>query len=257
MNTKKFVCECCKFNTNNRTHFNEHNLTSKHINNFEQRVAIHKIHICNICNISCKSPTSWWRHKKHCNYNIINNTKININLYLNENCNNAPNFIDTMKNLNIGENYKENILKNGYVNTICDIIKEQLSKLPIDELPIHCVKNEDEFQHIMHIRHENKWVKETELHWTNKIYKYYLNDYNSDDGQSEDDKQIIFQCLKQMEENIMIQIRNKYGNTFCDRGDIRYAPNQIKIIKCLLECVKLEKIFYIKIIENTKALNNK
>lgn len=174
----------------------------------------------------------------------------NINLFLNEKCGKAPNFIDTLKSLKIDNNYNDNILNNGYVNTVCDIIKTQLSALPITERPIHCIKDENIQQNILHIRHDNQWETETELQWTNSIHNDWHSDYNSEDEPDETDKQIIFQCLKQIEENIISQLRQKYG--FYDgrnKNEIEYALNKIKVVKCLLQYVKMEKIELYKIIE--------
>lgn len=184
------------------------------------------------------------------NNNTDNSTNFNINLFLNEKCGKAPNFIDTLKSLKIDNNYNDNVLNNGYVNTVCDIIKTQLSALPITERPIHCIKDENIQQNILHIRHDNQWETETELQWTNSIHNDWHSDYNSEDEPDETDKQIIFQCLKQIEENIINQLRQKYG--FYDgrnKNEIEYALNKIKVVKCLLQYVKMEKIELYKIIE--------
>ena len=56
--------------------------------------------------------------------------------------------------------------------------------------------------------------------------------------------------MKQIEENIINQLRQKYG--FYDgrnKNEIEYALNKIKVVKCLLQYVKMEKIELYKIIE--------
>ena len=186
--------------------------------------------------------------------NNNNNNDFNINVYLNENIHNAPNFIELMGQIMIDKTYREKVIKNGYVNTICGLMTEKIETVPLLQRPIYCITNEDGNQNIVHIRHENKWKKETELEWTSNIYKYY----NGDDDNDEAEKNIIFKSLKQMEDTVMEQIKELYSNSVrCKiiereaESEMSFVANKMKIISCLLEHIKLDKKELLKIIEDT------
>jgi len=185
--------------------------------------------------------------------NNQNNQNYNVNLFLNEHCNNAKNFMDMINGIKLDTEYHEYISSADYVNTIVRLIKTELDKIPIAERPIHCIKNEDENQQILHIRHDNRWKKETELEWTQQIHNYYIDD---EDEPSEEDKKIIFYALKQMEDNIIEQIQLLYQHTKKLTPTIReyktemdYIPNKMRIIKCLLEQVNVSREELNKIID--------
>ena len=174
-----------------------------------------------------------------------NNHNFNVNLFLNEHCNKAKNFIDMINGIQLDTEYHEYISSADYVSTIVRLIKTELEKLPIIERPIHCIKNEDDHQQILHIRHENQWKKETELEWTQQIHNYYIND---EDEPSEEDRKVIFYALKKMEDNIIEQIQILYQNTKKLKPTMReyktemgYVPNKMRIIKCLLEQVNISR----------------
>jgi hypothetical protein len=57
--------------------------------------------------------------------------------------------------------FREYTWIHDYVSHVFQLIKNEIDKMPIDERPIHCIKNEDERQKILHIRHDNKWETET------------------------------------------------------------------------------------------------
>jgi hypothetical protein len=182
--------------------------------------------------------------------NITNhqNNNFNVNLILNENFTQAKNFVDMIQNICVEGPYPDKISSENYVSRVFQLIKNEIDKMPIDERPIHCIKNEDERQKILHIRHDNKWETETELEWTSQIHNYYLDD--GDEPTPEEEK-IIFNGLKQLEENIIAEIA-KLNNTKTQREysyETVHPPNKVRIIKCLLEYVNIEKPELLKIIE--------
>jgi hypothetical protein len=73
-NAKKYVCELCDYNTYNKTDFNKHILTRKHIKNKNETIVKQNETIitekssnllCN-CGLFFNSRTTMWRHKKKC-----------------------------------------------------------------------------------------------------------------------------------------------------------------------------------------------
>jgi len=249
-------------------------------------------HICNKCNKKFKGQSGLWNHKSKCKIieiideemketmkeiknmmvdikstcqpsctnienqtnQINNNNSFNVNLILNENFTKGINFLDMIKNMEVDTTYQPTISSENYVIKVVQMLKNELDKIPIDERPIQCIKCEDEHQQILHIRHENKWNKETELEWTQQIHNYYIDD--GDQPKPEEEK-IIFNGLKQLEENIVKEIAKLYSNNIQREYsyEIGHPPNKVRIIKCLLEYVNIEKNDLLRIIE--KAYYNK
>ena len=183
-----------------------------------------------------------------------NNNNFNVNLFLNEHCTNATNFIDMINGIQLDTEYHEYITSADYVDSIVRMIKTELDKLPVVDRPIHCIRNEDENQQILHIRHNNKWNKETELEWTQQIHNYYIDD---DEEPTEENKKIIFYALKQMEDNIIEQIQKLYqhtGKLIATKREYKtemgYVPNKMRIIKCLIEHVNISREELNKIIDD-------
>jgi hypothetical protein len=286
----KYCCNVCVFNTNYKNRYNTHLTSHRHkqkIDNSDQ-ISIFS-YICNKCERSFKSNSGLWSHKSKCTFQKIeivddemketmkeiknmmvdiksncqpsctnienqtnqinnNNNNINVNLILNENFTKSINFLDMIKNMEVDKTYQPTISSENYVLKVVQMLKNELDKLPIDERPIQCIKNEDEHQQILHIRHENKWNKETELEWTQQIHNYYLDD--GDEATKEEEK-IIFNGLKQLEENIIKEIAKLYSSNIQREYsyEIGHPPNKVRIIKCLLEYVNIEKNDLLHIIE--------
>jgi len=277
MSDFKYNCDNCGIHTNSKQIYNRHILRNRHIQ--MQQLDIFTF-VCDICKKRFKGQPGLWHHSKKCKkqpeinveeltekvdkitdllvdiktnqqpttaitQNNQNNNNFNVNLYLNENCTNVKNFIDMINDIQLDTEYHDYISSSDYVNSIVRMIKTELDKLPPIERPIQCIKNEDENQQILHIRHNNKWKKETELEWTQQIHNYYIDD---EDEPQEEDKKVIFYALKQMEDNIIEQIQKLYqhtGNLTSTKREYKcemdYVPNKMRIIKCLLEHVNMDK----------------
>jgi hypothetical protein len=96
------------------------------------------------------------------NNNTINgnvNNKFNLNVFLNEQCKDAINFADFVKNIEITYEDLENNAQLGFVNGISKIFLDNLKQLGINERPIHCT---DVKRETMYIKDEDKWTKETD-----------------------------------------------------------------------------------------------
>lgn len=284
----KFSCDSCVFFSNSMQTYNRHLLSHRHRERVENSDMF--MYNCIKCNRTFKCQSGAWKHSSKCNFqkieivddemketmkeiknmmvdiksncqhphstnienqtNQINNNNINVNLILNENFTKSINFLDMIKNMEVDKTYQPTISSENYVSKVVQMLKNELDKLPIDERPIQCIKNEDEHQQILHIRHENKWNKETELEWTQQIHNYYIDD---GDEASKEEEKIIFNGLKQLEENIIKEIAKLYScNSNIQREysyEIGHPPNKVRIIKCLLEYVNIEKNDLLSIIE--------
>jgi hypothetical protein len=277
MSSFKYNCNNCAIHTNLTQTYSRHLQSKRH----KQQIDSDQfIYACEKCNKKFKCNSGRWRHSKKCKkqpeinveeltekvdkitdllvdiktnqqpttaitQNNQNHNNFNVNLFLNENCTNAKNFIDMINGIQLDTEYHEYISSADYVDSIVRLIKSELDKLPIIERPIHCIKNEDENQQILHIRHNNTWSKETELEWTQQIHNYYIDD---EDEPADENKKIIFYAIKQMEDNIIEQIQKLYehtgklGSTKREyKCEMNYVPNKMRIIKCLIEHVNMDK----------------
>lgn len=284
----KYECDKCKYKTNSKTNYDKHLKTKKHssVKNVTEMV-------CKTCNQYMNSRVSLWRHSQVCiekenteglrceinelknimmdiknnphpttiTNNNNNNNNFNVNLFLNENFTNAHNFMDTINSIMIERGYKDYMKIHGYVSSVCGMIKDKIDEMPFTQRPIHCIKDEDSNQNILHIRHDNKWKKETELEWTQEIHNYYSGE--TSDDKPDEEKKIIFEGLKKMEENIIARLKEVHGKSpqykVFEReaaGEMNYVPNKLKIIKCLLEYINVDKPELIRILETPNTEND-
>ena len=88
-----------------------------------------------------------------------NNQRFNINLFLNEQCKDAINFSDFVKNIQISYEDLENNAQLGFVNGISKIFLDNLKQLDVTERPIHCT---DVKRETMYIKDENTWTKQSD-----------------------------------------------------------------------------------------------
>jgi hypothetical protein len=99
------------------------------------------------------------------NTSIVNNNtnnsnnKFNINLFLNEQCKDAFNFTEFVKNIEISYQDLENNAQLGFVQGISKIFMDNLKQLGVNERPIHCT---DIKRETMYIKDEDKWNKEVD-----------------------------------------------------------------------------------------------
>lgn len=99
------------------------------------------------------------------NNNIINNNqKVNINMFLNNNCKDAINFADFIDRIEVSQNDLENNAHMGFIEGISKIFMDNLKQLSVFERPIHCT---DLKREIMYIKDEDKWQKEDDDHKLN------------------------------------------------------------------------------------------
>ena len=124
----------------------------------EQSKSIEKIMIQNT-EIFSKALESNKIITTNSNNTINNNNKFNINVFLNEQCKDAFNFTEFVKNIEISYQDLENNAQLGFVQGISKIFIDNLRQLGINERPIHCT---DVKRETMYIKDENKWTKEVD-----------------------------------------------------------------------------------------------
>ena len=97
--------------------------------------------------------------------NNNNNQKFNINVFLYEQCKDAMNFSDFVKNLVVSREDLENNAQLGFVNGVSKILIDSLKQLSKTERPIHCT---DVKRETMYIKDEDKWTREEDSIKINK-----------------------------------------------------------------------------------------
>ena len=91
------------------------------------------------------------------NNNISNNVNYNINVFLNEQCKDAMNLTDFVKNIHCQIQDLEYTGKAGYVAGISKMLIDNLSNLEVTKRPIHCT---DVKRKSMYVKKDNEWKKD-------------------------------------------------------------------------------------------------
>jgi hypothetical protein len=276
MNSYKYNCETCVFHTNIRQNYTYHMNSKRHkdtVNNINLYT-----HVCLKCKKKYMSSAGLMKHNSKCVIsepvtnismeeikNILTEIKANqkpttitntntnnnsINFILNENFKGTKNFIDMINSIPLLPVYPPTISSSDYVDTIVNMLKTEIDKFPIAERPIQCIKDEDDNQKILHIRHLDEWYKEKEIDWTTQIHNSSLGD---DDAPTETEEKIIFQSIKQMEKQILHKIGILYGRDV-QRDysyEVDHPANKIRIIKYILEYINIERETLLKLIDET------
>jgi len=89
-----------------------------------------------------------------------NNQKFNLNFFLNEQCKDAINFSDFIKNLKVTQEDLRNNGQLGFVEGMSKILIDNLNKLTLYERPIHCT---DIKRETLHIKDDDVWHKEEDV----------------------------------------------------------------------------------------------
>jgi len=86
-----------------------------------------------------------------------NNNQFNLQVFLNEDCKDALNFSDFIKQIQVSLTDLENQAENGYIKGITKIFIENLQGLGMNKRPIHCT---DKKRRTLYIKENNEWDKE-------------------------------------------------------------------------------------------------
>ena len=180
----KFSCKFCEVECSYKSEYNRHILTTKHksllgglvkssqeidyaivlnavlsdnkeLRNFIiEQATEHKKDTIDIVNKVIENS----KVNNTINGNVTNNNqKFNINMFLNEQCKDAMNLSDFIKNIEVSYEDLENNAQLGFVNGISKIIMDNLKQLGVNERPIHCT---DLKRETMYIKDDNKWTRE-------------------------------------------------------------------------------------------------
>tara|TARA_B100000683_G_scaffold103102_1_gene101783 strand:- start:2199 stop:3221 length:1023 start_codon:yes stop_codon:yes gene_type:complete len=91
------------------------------------------------------------------NFNNCGNQNISIKVFLNENCKDALNLTDFVKNIKVTLEDLAYTKNNGYIDGVTNIIKKQLEDLKPTERPIHC---SDKKRLKFYVKENDKWEKD-------------------------------------------------------------------------------------------------
>jgi len=157
---------------------------------------------------------------KNNNQTVINNTtnsnnKFNINVFLNEQCKDAINFADFVKNIEVSQDDLHNTGQLGFVDGISKIILDNLKQLSINERPIHCT---DIKRETMYIKDEDKWNKEEDdtklrnaIQTVSRKSMKTLNDWKQVNPDYEDgDSEFSQECLSMQRHSVAGDDREVY-----------------------------------------------
>ena len=129
------------------------------------------------------------------NNTINNNQKLNINIFLNEQCKDALNMNDFIKSINISLEQLDFTKKNGLALGLSNAIVENMNKLSLYERPMHCT---DIKRETLYIKEEDKWTKdENKEKIKNAIKKASGKNYNALQNWKSNNPDFINDDLKQ------------------------------------------------------------
>ena len=129
------------------------------------------------------------------NNTINNNQKLNINIFLNEQCKDALNMNDFIKSIEISLEQLDYTKKNGLALGLSNAIVENMNKLSLYERPMHCT---DIKRETLYIKEEDKWTKdENKEKIKNAIKKASGKNYNALQNWKSNNPDFINDHLKQ------------------------------------------------------------
>lgn len=186
----------------------------------KQPVSQAKTECCRHCNQLFKSKATRWRHEKFCNNRpniefesnmIIEELKkdkeqllktisemapkignrINIQVFLNEECKNAMNFADFIESIPLTLNDLEYTYKNGKLEGVSNVIIKELEVMGKTERPLHCNKN-----NTIYVKDKDEWQEDVNNAKLKTTIETVENDHlkliqeweQSNEGWMDDDK---------------------------------------------------------------------
>ena len=92
------------------------------------------------------------------NNNTNSNNTFNVQLFLENDCKNAKSIQDFLRSIEINHEHLVSMIKDGYVDTISNILIQALNKMEITERPLHCT---DLKRETVYIKDKESWNKST------------------------------------------------------------------------------------------------
>ena len=193
-----YSCDICKFKTDYIERYRIHEKSKKHKKNIENS---DKKHCCIYCGKHYKYKSGLCKHKRKCgplnklidvkletitkkldelesrpqqiinnnttNNNTMNNT-MNIQAFLNNECGNALNFIDFMRDLLVTVDDVLRMGNIGFVESYNELVTNKIVNMELRERPTHC-SNKQKLN--FYVKHNDTWLQDKE----NEILKRSIN----------------------------------------------------------------------------------
>jgi len=93
-------------------------------------------------------------------HNKNNNNHVSINVFLNEQCKDAINFEDFINQIQVTRDDIVNNAEVGFIDGMCDIVTNNLDKIPLQIRPIHCT---DLKRKTLYMRNNDTWTKDNNV----------------------------------------------------------------------------------------------
>jgi len=149
------------------------------------------------------------------NNTINNNQKLNINIFLNEQCKDALNMNEFIKSIEISLEQLDYTKKNGLALGLSNAILENMNKLSLYERPMHCT---DIKRETLYIKEEDKWTKdENKEKIKNAIKKASGKNYNALQEWKSNNPDFIDNNLKQEDFSNMVSTIGKLSQEIDNR----------------------------------------
>lgn len=149
------------------------------------------------------------------NNTINNNQKLNINIFLNEQCKDALNMNEFIKSIEISLEQLDFTKKNGLAIGLSNAIVENMNKLSLYERPMHCT---DIKRETLYIKEEDKWSKdENKEKIKNAIKKASGKNYNALQNWKNNNPDFINSDIKQEDFSNIISTIGKLSNEIDNR----------------------------------------
>jgi hypothetical protein len=174
-----FSCEVCDYTTVRSNDWDKHVSTRKHQleTNGNQKVA----QACDVCGRQYESRSGLWKHKQLCmpehnpDTNALIQTliheirqagptththvenRVNINVFLHQQCSDAVDFRDFLSNLSITVDDLERTGEEGYIAGMSRLLLSQLSSMDLRQRPIHCA---DKKRLHFYVRNDDEWSRD-------------------------------------------------------------------------------------------------
>jgi len=197
---KKYYCKTCDYYCRNKNNWKRHLLTTKHKKALSGKKGL--IINCPLCAKSFSSRSGIWKHNKRVHKkverskivknlenlenleNLVKNVdeklnrmmkktdnqihKISINVFLNEHCKHAMNWVDFVDKISVSLDDLMKTKHIGYIGGISNIFLKNLEDMPTRERPIHC---SDTKRMKFYVMDDNKWEKDGGEKITQAIHK--------------------------------------------------------------------------------------
>ena len=149
------------------------------------------------------------------NNTINNNQKLNINIFLNEQCKDALNMNEFIKSIEISLEQLDYTKKNGLALGLSNAIVENMNKLSLYERPMHCT---DIKRETLYIKEQDKWSKdENKEKIKNAIKKASGKNYNALQKWKSNNPDFINNDLKQEDFSNMVSTIGKLSEEIDNR----------------------------------------